>query len=138
MTSANNISVRVDDHTQIGVGAAPGSSSAGIKVNRDGVVRVGENNAGTTPTYVDAPAVEWATPKGAAVGDGFEVILATISGTLSVGTADVYQALTADRTYEVSQTGAGVKTFTGTMRIRPVGGGADLDTAAISLQATVV
>jgi len=138
MTSANNVTVQIDDHILVGVGVDPGSSSAGIIVTRDGRIRLGESNTSTTPTYVDAPAVEWATPKHATVGDAFEVRMDTTGGTLSVGTANTWQALTSDRTYERATTGAGANNYSGTLRIRLAGAGVDSDSGAQTLNTSVI
>lgn len=129
---ANSLIVTISDQTKVGNGGG-GSCSAGIKVLRNGQYHAGASNSSTSPTYTDVGGLEWASRESTAVGDSYDVRMVTVSGTLTVGTADTWQALSTDREYNVSVVGIGSQLFTGTLQIRR--GATTLDTAAISLTA---
>jgi len=68
----------------------------------------------------------------------FDFRLDTISGTLNFPGSDAADTWIAGSTiprWGVEETGFGTTTFTGTLRVRPSGGGDDFDTAAVSLEA---
>lgn len=129
---ANSLIVTISDQTKVGSGGG-GACSAGIKVKRNGQYHAGSHNSSTSPTYTDVGGLEWASTEAATVGDSYEARLVTISGSLTVGTADTWQAISTDREYNVSVAGVGAQLFTGTLEIRR--GATTLDTAAISLTA---
>lgn len=77
-------------------------------------------------------------------GDGtlnitdYDFRLDTTSGSLNYpGTqaADVWVSGAANIYWGVEETGIGAQNFTGTLRVRPSGGGSDFDTASVSLTA---
>lgn len=119
----------------VGPAFSTSASSVGIRLTRGGQYHVGDSSSSLTPTYSDIGGNEWVNQESATVGDAFEAMLETSSGTLSSGTADSWLALSSTRSWEVSQNGVGTKTFTGTLKIRR--GSTVMDTAAISLTATV-
>jgi hypothetical protein len=134
--AAGNINVLISNQTLIGAASGGGSSSAGIRLLRNGQYHAGAHNSSINPTYSDVGGLEWASKEYTAVGDLYEARLVTISGTLSSGTVDTWQAISSTLEYNVQQVGVGVKTFTGTLEIRR--GTTTLDTAAIDLTATSV
>lgn len=83
---------------------------------------------------------------GSWMGSGLDITdydfrLDTISGSLnSIGTqaADTWITGFANMYWGVREAGSGVTTFTGTLRVRPTGGGADIDTAGVVLNAETV
>ena len=133
---ANSLIVLISNQTKIGNAGGGGSCSAGVKVLRNGQYHAGSHNSSTNPTYADVGGLEWASRESTAVGDSYDVRMVTVSGTLTVGTADTWQALLTDREYNVSVAGLGAKIFEGTLQIRR--GSTTLDTAAISLTALSV
>lgn len=69
----------------------------------------------------------------------YEFRLDTISGTLNApgsAAADTWISASASTdTWGIIQIGSGIKIFNGTLRVRPAGGGADIDTATVTLTA---
>lgn len=113
--------------------AAP--SAAGVRVNRNGSYQSGTGTGGTTVTYGDVAATAWVDPDGSTVGDAYHCRLVVSSGSLSVGTAGTWLALTSDRLFEVNTaTGDG---FVGaTMQISSDGGSTILETGSVNLTAS--
>lgn len=68
---------------------------------------------------------------------GFEVRATVTSGTLSSGTTGSWQVLSTDRSWTVTRSAVGVKSATMTVEIRNATTLAVLDSASITLQATV-
>lgn len=71
----------------------------------------------------------------------YDFLMATTSGSLnSPGSqlADTWITGFSSMYWGVREDGAGITNFTGTLRMRPTGGGADIDTASVSLQAETV
>lgn len=74
-------------------------------------------------------------------GNDYDFRVDTISGTLNgpgTDTADVWHNGGALIVFSVEETGIGTTVFTGTLRMRPAGGGADIDTASCSFTAESV
>lgn len=68
----------------------------------------------------------------------FDIRLVTISGTVSSGSAvDTWLNLGTTRSWTVTRSAIGSKSFSGTFEIRPAGGGSTIDTAAVSIEANV-
>lgn len=111
------------------------AASVGIRLTRDGQFQTGYDDSSLFPVYEDLGGNQWADKESPKVGDNFEAMLETISGTLSTGTADSWLALSTTRTWDIGQNGFGTKEFTGTLKIRR--NGVIKDTAAISMTATV-
>lgn len=133
--SAGSVSVRIDDQTVSNIFATV-AASAGIKLTRGGQFQSGYDDNDAAPVYVDIGGAQWASTESVAVGDAFECRLDTTTGSLQTGTANAWLAMTSDREFACWIVGNGVAVFTGTLSIRRVGGSV-LDTAAISLTATV-
>ena len=64
----------------------------------------------------------------AGIGANYQSRMVVLSGSLDIGTAGVWQTLSSNRTYGVSQTGTGISTFEGRLEIR--------DTATLTIQDT--
>ena len=81
---------------------------------------------------------DWITPK-AAAGAAYEARVTIISGTLTSGTSGSWLALSTTRTWTRARTidVAGTDTCEFTLEIRQAAGGLVLDTATITLNATV-
>lgn len=134
--AAGDIKVSLSDQAQVGSTGGAGSCSAGVKLLRNGQYHAGSNNSSTTPSYFDVGGAEWADRESAAIGDIFEARMVTTTGSLTVGTADTWQAISTDREYKVSVSGIGAAFFTGTLEIRR--GSTTLASAAIALTAVAV
>ena len=129
--------VTISDQTKIASNPS-GQCSAGIKIERGGKYYAGTNNSTLNPTYADVGGNEWSSEESATVGDDFECRLDTSTGSLTVGTADTWLAMTSDREFKVYASNPSSAAFTGTLRIREVGSSVDLDTAAIQLSAIAI
>ncbi len=71
----------------------------------------------------------------------YDFRLDTTSGSLSSPgsqSADTWINGFPNMFWGVRENGVGISSFTGTLRVRPAGGGADIDTASVSLQAETV
>ena len=108
--------------------ASPASANARLQLNANGdVERI--QGAGTTDIG------DWISPKVRMAN--YEVRVTTISGTLSVGSAGVFQALSSTRQWGVTQAGIGSNAYSGTLEIRRIGDTNILFSASISMTATV-
>lgn len=102
-------------------------AAAGVRISNDGVLRRILNAS------VDAPwAGEWLLGGSAA---DYDVRWTTTSGSLSTGSNGVWENAGTTRTWTRTRGVAGSIKCTGTLEIRPAGGGATLASANISLEA---
>lgn len=107
----------VNDFTPVG-----GNASLFLDVKRDGTWLIRSPSAGTLA------AGNWYIPTTTAIGDGYEVRFTATSGSGGdiVNAAEVFTALSATRTVELSASSSGediTHFFTVVVEIRPVGGG---------------
>jgi hypothetical protein len=77
---------------------------------------------------------DWLVPKAGMTL--YEARLVTVSGTLSAGTTDTWQALSSNRAYSVQRNTIGVSTFVGTLEIRRTGTTGPVASSSVTLQAT--
>ncbi len=79
---------------------------------------------------------DWVSPKSGTVGDAYEVRLTKASGTDPTGAAlATWLPLSTSRSWTLS-VGNTSASFTGTLEIRPAGGGAVLSTGSVTLDAS--
>jgi hypothetical protein len=81
---------------------------------------------------------DWIDPKGAA-GGAYECRMSTVSGTVSTGTVGSWLALSSSRGWSKTRTSdaAGTDTYVGTLEIRRTADAVVLDSATVTLNATV-
>lgn len=127
--------VALENHNVSGFTEFPSTMTVVLRVRRDGVLLTGIGTGGNI-NYVPEPD-EWVDTQTIGIGDGYEVQLTTVSGTLSNGTADSWLALSTDRDFMVEQLTSGHKSFSGTLKIRETGMGPET-TSDITLSATVL
>ena len=108
--------------------ASPSNANARLQLNANGDV---ERIQGASTTDIG----DWISPKINMAN--YEVRVTTISGTLSVGTAGVFQTLAGTVQWGVTQSGIGSNAYTGTLEIRRTGDTVILFSAGISMTATV-
>ena len=107
---------------------SPGSSSQAYRLNSNGKA-YSFNTAGTA--FIE----DWVTPNGAAAN--YECYVTVTSGTLTTGTTGSWLALSSTNEWKVERATVGLKTCTFTVDIRKVGTGTVLDSATITINATV-
>jgi hypothetical protein len=108
--------------------ANPTPANARLTIQADGDV---ERVQGAGVTDIG----DWISPKiNMAL---YECRLTPISGTLSVGNVNVFEALNVDVQYGVQQAVIGSKAFSGTWELRRIGGSLILASIALSMTATV-
>lgn len=105
--------------------------NAGFRFNPDGTYDR-YNVTGSTWTI---GAGNWADPTTGGIGSDYEIRCTTVSGTLSSGTAGVWESLSTAKSYVVTQSVNGTKAYDGTIEIRPNSGTA-VTSSAMSLTAT--
>ena len=108
-----------------------GDVSSGVRVNRAGTYEAGGNSLSHSPSYSSAGADNWTNQQAATVGDGYHCRLVRSTGTLAVGTADTWLALTSNREFVVWEGGS----FTGTMQISDDGGTTVVGSGVVNLTA---
>lgn len=101
------------------------------------VARLVFNADGTFEDQDGIPQGNWLTPPRANAGASYEIQWTTGTGTLSEGTADSYQALTAGYTFGRNRLVAGLAEATGTIAIREVAVPSNTDSATAALTAEV-
>lgn len=119
------------EYTASDIKISPDDAQAGLELDADGTIDKIDidgpvSNIGTWYTSVlDA--------------DNYEVRLDYLSGAVINGgnnTGQWYLGETdAPNGWWITETGIGENTFIGTFRIRPAGGGADIDTASVTITA---
>lgn len=95
------------------------------------------NADGTYQDHDGIPLGNWLTPPRSGAGASYEIQWTTGTGTLSEGTADSYQALTAGYTFGRNRAVPGLAEATGTIAIRAVAVPSNNDSATASLTAEV-
>jgi hypothetical protein len=95
------------------------TSTVILTIQRDGDVAISANTFG-------APgADDWIVPRGATVGDNYEVRLTVNTGSTPSGdTSGSWLAINTDRTWQWAQASAGTTEANVTVEIRPTGGSA--------------
>jgi len=109
---------------------SPNNAAAGIEIDADGTIdRV-------RSTGTDQNIWTWATGAGFDAND-YDFMWDSITGTLDLigDPQDVWINGGSTIFFTVLETGIGTTSATGTLRIRPAGGGADISTASGSLVA---
>lgn len=122
--------INLTNVSEVGFGVG---SSAGVKMTNSGKWQSGLGG-GSSPSYSDVDALEWADPESASIGDDYHCRLVTSSGTLSTGTADSWLALTSDREFTVVET----RDFSGTMEISDDGGSTTITTCTVFISAGII
>lgn len=107
-------------------------SAAGVRVRRNGKYESGTAAGNQSVVYGEVDAAAWADPEESTIGDEYHCRLVTSSGSLDVGTADSWLALTSDRSFEVVEGGS----FFGEMQLSKDGGSTILATGSVSLTAS--
>jgi hypothetical protein len=111
------------------IAISPTDSTAGYQLNSSGAEQ--ELNQGVASTFNT-----WVLTGTAA---NYDVFATLNSGTLFSGTTGTWLNLATTRSWQVQRTNnaAGTNSASLTIQIRPAGGGATLDTANVTLNATV-
>lgn len=122
---------RLDTNTYTDTTFDPGTAGVTLAINSNGTLVVTGTNAGTLDSY------NWITPT---TGSTSYYVRATlIGGSFSSGTTGTWLALTSNRTWTVTQSGAGTKTANATFEIASDSGGTNIvASAGIILTADVI
>ena len=107
-----------------------GTVNSGFRFNTNGTYDA-YNPTGTTLNT----AGNWADPAVGDVGDDYEIRVTATSGSLDTGTTGTWLGLNLNRTFAISQSTPGSKTFTGTLSIRRASDGTVMETVSINLSA---
>lgn len=100
---------RLDTNTYTDLTFDPGTAGVTLAINSNGTLTATGTNAGTLDSY------NWITPT---TGSTSYYVRATlIGGSFSSGTTGTWLALTSNRTWNVTQSGAGTQTANATFEI---------------------
>lgn len=129
---AGGVVVEVGDGTVSDVVTSPASAVASITFNNNGTIAI----SGNSSSYSDTA---WASPTGTGTGDAYEIqVTATGSGGTFTGTTGSWVALTTNKQWTLSQSGAGGASRDLTVSIRDTATSTVQDTAAITLSVLVI
>jgi hypothetical protein len=126
-----SVVVSLANRTISGTGTDPGTAEALYRLGADGKIY---ERASPAAGFTEIGS--WIDPESAASGD-YVAIMTKQSGSksLSTGSEATEQALSADRTYGISQTGVGSGDYVGLIEAKR--GGTTLDSATITLNVNV-
>lgn len=122
--------ITISDQTSLYVGLDPEDSYASYRLGADGKIYAGGAPSLTFPYLAD-----WIAPLANAGNYQCRAVLS--SGTFTSGTDNVWEALTANRSWHVQQLSVGAKTAVFTLEIREAVSLIVRDTAIITLTAQV-
>lgn len=128
--SGTGATVSIGDQTVTSVANSPGTANAGYRLGNDGNI-YSETGSG----FFDG-GTDWINPTSAA-GSAYEVRALIVSGSVSSGTIGSWQALSSNWEWIVSRSTIGTSTAVLTIEIRLASDGSVLDSATITIEATV-
>lgn len=113
---------RLDTNTYTNTTFDPGTAGVTLAINSNGSLTATGDNVGPLDSY------DWITPT---AGSTTYFVRATlIGGSFSTGTTGTWLALTSNRTWSVSQSGAGTQTANATFEIASDSGGTNVVASA--------
>lgn len=113
---------RLDTNTYTDTTFDPGTAGVTLAINSNGSLTATGDNSGTLDSY------NWITPT---TGSSSYFVRATlIGGSFSSGTTGTWLALTSNRTWSVSQSGAGTRTANATFEISSNSSGTNIVASA--------
>lgn len=128
LIGSSSDTISITNTTATDITTSPSDATAGYRLDSDG--KVYRIEGASTVVYED-----WVVPNGNA--GNYESRVTVVSGALTTGNANIWEALSIDRTWTVSETGIGTRTCTFDVEIRDAATLVVKDTAQITITATV-